>query len=30
VAASRVGAQWLTVASPDGLEEVVDDDLYRI
>jgi hypothetical protein len=30
VAASRVGAQWLTVASPDGLEEVIDDDSYGI
>jgi hypothetical protein len=30
VAASRVGAQWLTVASSDGLEEAVDDDPYGI
>jgi hypothetical protein len=30
VAASRVGAQWLAVASPGGLEGVADDDPYGI
>jgi hypothetical protein len=30
VVASRVGAQWLTVASSDGLEEAVDEDPYGI